>query len=55
MKKVDEPSVSHQSQPSKKTYERPRIVFKEPLEVIAAACAPSPPGKSAGPCVAPSS
>ena len=28
-----------------RNYEKPRIIFREPLEVVAAACTPSPPGK----------
>ena len=32
-------------------YERPRILYREPLETIAALCAPSPPAKgSPGTC-----
>jgi hypothetical protein len=32
-------------------YERPRILYREPLETIAALCAPSPPAKgSPGSC-----
>lgn len=31
-------------------YEKPRILLREPLEAVAAACTPSPPGKSAGIC-----
>lgn len=27
-------------------YEAPRILFREPLEGVAAACTPSPPGKA---------
>lgn len=27
-------------------YEAPRILFREPLEGVAAACTPSPPGKN---------
>lgn len=39
----------------KKPYERPRILLREPLESVAVACVPSPPGKTAGPCAAPNS
>jgi hypothetical protein len=30
---------------AKRPYERPRILFREPLETLAAVCAPSPPAK----------
>lgn len=40
----------------RKDYEKPRIIFREPLEVVAAACTPSPPGKNtAGVCSLPQS
>jgi len=32
----------------KKTYEKPRVTFREPLEGVAAIC--NPPGKGAPPC-----
>ena len=35
---------------ARKVYEKPRIIFREPLEVVAAACTPSPPGKTSGIC-----
>ena len=45
-----------QKKRSRKDYEKPRITFREPLEVVAAACTPSPPGKSdAGVCAIPNS
>lgn len=31
---------------SKRPYERPAILFREPLEAVAAACTPTPPGKA---------
>lgn len=31
--------------PKRKPYERPRILCREPLEVVAVACEPQPPGK----------
>ncbi len=30
---------------SKKVYRKPRVTFREPLEALAVACVPSPPGK----------
>jgi hypothetical protein len=30
----------------RRAYERPRILSREPLEAVAAVCAPSPPAKS---------
>jgi hypothetical protein len=38
---------------TKRRYERPRILSREPLEAVAAVCAPSPPAKS-NPGVCPS-
>jgi hypothetical protein len=29
----------------KKTYEKPQIIYRAPLEAMAAVCAPSPPAK----------
>jgi len=31
-------------------YEAPRVLFREPLEGVAAACTPEPPGKAEGVC-----
>jgi len=31
--------------PAKRPWERPRILSREPLEAVAAVCAPSPPAK----------
>jgi hypothetical protein len=31
--------------PAKRRYERPRILSREPLEAVAAVCAPTPPAK----------
>jgi hypothetical protein len=31
--------------PTKQPWERPRILSREPLEAVAAVCAPSPPAK----------
>ena len=33
----------------KKPYEKPAVVFERPLETLAAACTPVPPGKYSGP------
>ena len=30
---------------ARRAYERPRILYREPLETIAAICSPSPPAK----------
>jgi len=44
------PSNSHSQDgpagPHPKPYERPRILSREPLEAVAAVCAPAPPAKS---------
>jgi hypothetical protein len=32
--------------PPKRCYERPRILSREPLEAVAAVCAPAPPAKA---------
>jgi hypothetical protein len=42
------PSLAVDPQPSlsKRPYERPAILFREPLEAVAAACTPTPPGKA---------
>ena len=32
----------------KKTYERPLIIYRAPLEAMAAVCTPAPPGKGLG-------
>jgi len=34
------------TEPGQQCYEAPRILFREPLEGVAAACTPSPPGKA---------
>jgi hypothetical protein len=31
--------------PARRAYERPRILYREPLEAMAAVCSPSPPAK----------
>jgi len=31
---------------TRKPYEKPRVLYREPLEAVAAACTPTPPGKS---------
>lgn len=44
------PSHSHHQAgitgPRRKPYERPRILSREPLEAVAAVCAPAPPAKT---------
>ena len=37
--------LSDPSTRSKRAWERPRILSQEPLEAVAAVCAPSPPSK----------
>jgi hypothetical protein len=32
----------------KKPYERPQIIYRAPLEAMAAVCTPTPPGKAIG-------
>ena len=44
IKKPEEPGAP----PPKKPYEAPRVVSHNALEVIAATCTPSPPGKTNG-------
>lgn len=34
----------------RKPYEKPRLVFRAPLEARASTCTPSPPGKGSGMC-----
>ncbi len=38
-------TIGRPEPPSKRAYERPRIVSRELLEAVAAICAPSPPAK----------
>jgi len=41
------PGLAVEEQPSaRRPYERPAILFREPLEAVAAACTPQPPGKA---------
>ena len=35
-----------QQGPRKRPYVKPAILFREPLEAVAAACTPQPPGKA---------
>lgn len=35
-----------ETQHSKRSYAAPRILYREPLEAMAAVCAPSPPAKN---------
>lgn len=37
---------SRPAPPSRRRYEAPRILYREPLEAMAAVCAPTPPAKS---------
>lgn len=34
----------------KKPYEKPAVIFERPLEALAAACTPTPPGKAGPNC-----
>lgn len=34
----------------KKPYEKPAVIFERPLEALAAACTPTPPGKATLSC-----
>lgn len=36
------------SAPARKAYERPQIIYRAPLEAMAAICSPAPPGKALG-------
>jgi hypothetical protein len=38
--------AEHQESSRKRAYEAPRILYREPLEAMAAICAPAPPAKS---------
>lgn len=40
------PATEGPQAPSRRPYERPAILFREPLEAVAAACTPQPPGKA---------
>jgi hypothetical protein len=40
------PAASHPATEVKRPYEAPRILFREPLEAVAALCAPTPPAKA---------
>ncbi len=44
------PSMPVQGQAVKKVYEKPRIVYRAPLEVMAAACTDAGAKAVAGPC-----
>lgn len=47
MERDREQKESSASEPSrKKPYRRPEILYREPLEAMAALCTPSPPAKS---------
>jgi len=41
-----ETSAGDASPAARKSYEPPRILFREPLEAMAAVCAPAPPAKN---------
>lgn len=43
--KQPEPADDPRSLVSRRRYEAPRILYREPLEAMAAVCSPSPPAK----------
>ena len=43
---ADDQSLSPAVSSKKKPYERPEVVYRAPLEAMAAVCAPAPPSKS---------
>lgn len=45
MQRIPEKHPSRAETSSKRPYERPRILSREPLEAVAAVCAPAPPAK----------
>lgn len=53
----DAPNITDERAPEKtnarKSYEKPQVVYRAPLEAMAVACAPAPPSKS-NPGVCPS-
>lgn len=42
---METPDSPPETRRPKRPYEPPRILFHEPLEALAVACTPSPPGK----------
>lgn len=45
------PGEEARGRPARSAYEPPRILFREPLETLAAVCVPAPPAKgSPGAC-----
>jgi hypothetical protein len=49
----DETNKMSENETEKRTYEKPQIIYRAPLEAMAAVCAPSPPAKG-NPGVCPS-
>ena len=49
----DETNDVSENKTEKQTYEKPQIIYRAPLEAMAAVCAPSPPAKG-NPGVCPS-
>ena len=49
----DETNKASENKTEKKTYEKPQIIYRAPLEAMAAVCAPAPPAKG-NPGVCPS-
>jgi hypothetical protein len=43
---TDDTQIAPESGSRKKAYEKPQVVYRAPLEAMAAVCAPSPPAKS---------
>ncbi|HEV8630247.1 MAG TPA: hypothetical protein VGV61_08015 [Thermoanaerobaculia bacterium] len=42
---AESPTAAQPGTPSRRAYEAPRILSRQPLEHVAAVCAPSPPAK----------
>jgi hypothetical protein len=42
---LNRPFSDDEPQPTRRPYESPRILYREPLEAMAAVCAPTPPAK----------
>lgn len=42
----DETNNAWENKTEKRTYEKPQIIYRAPLEAMAAVCAPAPPSKA---------
>ena len=45
MEKIDPRQIEIARHPERRRYEPPRILYREPLEAMAAVCSPTPPAK----------